>query len=119
MVKLPNLVDIANNAKTDAQKNAVGEEVKKLLRGKKACSPKQELFSNNLERARGADAGCAVPGARTARGADARLLRSPLAVDAGPTLEAVADPCAGRRRCGHDATRGGSVAGRGALSRCA
>jgi serine/threonine protein kinase len=46
MVKLANLVHIANNAKTDAQKNAVGEEVKKLLRGKKACSPKQELFSN-------------------------------------------------------------------------
>ena len=44
--KLANLVHIANNAKTDAQKNAVGEEVKKLLRGKKACSPKQELFSN-------------------------------------------------------------------------
>src|SRR6056300_1338897 len=46
MAKLANLVHIANNAKTDAQKNAVGEEVKKLLRGKKACSPKQELFSN-------------------------------------------------------------------------
>jgi serine/threonine protein kinase len=46
MVKLANLVHIANNAKTDTQKNAVGEEVKKLLRGKKACSPKQELFSN-------------------------------------------------------------------------
>ena len=46
MVKLADLVYIANNAKTNAQKNAVGEEVKKLLRGKKACSPKQELFSN-------------------------------------------------------------------------
>ena len=46
MAKLANLVHVANTAKTDAQKNAVGEEVKKLLRGKKACSPKQELFSN-------------------------------------------------------------------------
>jgi len=45
MVKLSDLVHIANNAKTDAQKNAVGEEVKKFLRGKKACNPK-ELFSN-------------------------------------------------------------------------
>ena len=45
MVKLANLVHIANNAKTDAQKNAVGEELKKYLRGKKACNPK-ELFSN-------------------------------------------------------------------------
>jgi len=46
MVKLADLVHIANNAKTDAQKNAVGEELKKMVRGKKACSPKQELFSN-------------------------------------------------------------------------
>ena len=46
MAKLANLVHVANTAKTDAQKNAVGEEVKKLLRGKKACSPTQELFSN-------------------------------------------------------------------------
>jgi predicted Ser/Thr protein kinase len=45
MVKLADLVHIANNAKTDAQKNAVGEELKKYLRGKKACNPK-ELFSN-------------------------------------------------------------------------
>jgi predicted Ser/Thr protein kinase len=45
MVKLANLIHIANNAKTDAQKNAVGEELKKYLRGKKACNPK-ELFSN-------------------------------------------------------------------------
>ena len=45
MVKLEDLVHIANNAKTDAQKNAVGEELKKYLRGKKACNPK-ELFSN-------------------------------------------------------------------------
>src|SRR5210317_487093 len=45
MVKLEDLVHIANNAKTDAQKNAVGEELKKYLRGKKACNP-QELFSN-------------------------------------------------------------------------
>ena len=40
MVKLANLVHIANNAKTNAQKNAVGEEVKKFLRGKKACDYK-------------------------------------------------------------------------------
>jgi predicted Ser/Thr protein kinase len=45
MVKLADLVHIANNAKTDTQKNAVGEELKKYLRGKKACNPK-ELFSN-------------------------------------------------------------------------
>ena len=45
MVKLADLVHIANNAKTDAQKNAVGEELKKYLRGKKACNP-NELFSN-------------------------------------------------------------------------
>jgi predicted Ser/Thr protein kinase len=45
MVKLANLIHIANNAKTDAQKNAVGEELKKYLRGKKACNTK-ELFSN-------------------------------------------------------------------------
>ena len=46
MVKLADLVYIANRAKTDAQKNAVGEEVKKFLRGTKACDPKQEMFSN-------------------------------------------------------------------------
>jgi len=46
MVKLANLVHIANNAKTNAQKNAVGEEVKKLLQNEKACGPKQQLFSN-------------------------------------------------------------------------
>jgi serine/threonine protein kinase len=45
MVKLADLVHIANNAKTNAQKNAVGEEVKKFLRGKKACDS-NELFSN-------------------------------------------------------------------------
>ena len=45
MVKLADLVYIANNAKTDAQKNAVGEQVKKFLRGKKACDS-DELFSN-------------------------------------------------------------------------
>lgn len=46
MAKLADLIHIANNAKTDAQKNAVGEEVKKFLRGTKACDPKQEMFSN-------------------------------------------------------------------------
>ena len=45
MTDLDELVHIANNAKTDAQKNAVGEELKKFLHGKKACNPK-ELFSN-------------------------------------------------------------------------
>lgn len=45
MVKLSDLVHIANNAKTNAQKNAVGEEVKKLIRGKKACHPEQQFFT--------------------------------------------------------------------------
>jgi len=45
MVKLADLVHIANNAKTNAQKNTVGEQVKKFLRGKKACDS-SELFSN-------------------------------------------------------------------------
>ena len=45
MVKLADLVDIANNAKTDAQKNAVGEQVKKMLRGEKACHPEQHLYT--------------------------------------------------------------------------
>lgn len=45
MVKLADLVDIANNAKTDAQKNAVGEQVKKMLRGAKACQPEQYLYT--------------------------------------------------------------------------
>ncbi|QIG59782.1 hypothetical protein [Dishui Lake phycodnavirus 3] len=45
MVKLADLVDIANNAKTDAQKNAVGEQVKKMLGGAKACNPEQHLYT--------------------------------------------------------------------------
>jgi serine/threonine protein kinase len=45
MVKLADLVHIANNAKTSAQKNAVGEEVKKLIRGQKACYPEQQFFT--------------------------------------------------------------------------
>lgn len=45
MVKLSDLVHIANNAKTDAQKNEVGEEVKKLIRGQKACHPEQHLYT--------------------------------------------------------------------------
>jgi predicted Ser/Thr protein kinase len=45
MVKLADLVHIANNAKTNAQKNAVGEEVKKLIRGRKACYPEKEFFT--------------------------------------------------------------------------
>ena len=50
MVTLAQLVHIANSAKTNAQKNAVGEEVKKLLRGKedgaaKACYPEKHFFT--------------------------------------------------------------------------
>ena len=45
MVKLTDLVHIANNAKTNAQKNAVGEEVKKLIRGQKACYPEEQFFT--------------------------------------------------------------------------
>ena len=45
MAKLADLVHIANNAKTNAQKNAVGEEVKKLIRGRKACYPEKEFFT--------------------------------------------------------------------------
>ena len=50
MVKLSDLVHIANNAKTDAQKNAVGEELKKLLRGAKGCDPKSQLYAPRLNR---------------------------------------------------------------------
>jgi len=50
MVKLADLVHIANNAKTDAQKNAVGEELKKLLRGAKGCDPKSQLYAPRLNR---------------------------------------------------------------------
>ena len=46
MTDLDELVHIANNAKTDAQKNAVGEELKKFLRGSDACKPNQVMFSN-------------------------------------------------------------------------
>ena len=46
MTDLDKLVYIANNAKTDAQKNAVGEELKKFLRGLDACKPNQVMFSN-------------------------------------------------------------------------
>tara|TARA_B100001559_G_scaffold250660_1_gene214159 strand:- start:195 stop:1514 length:1320 start_codon:yes stop_codon:yes gene_type:complete len=50
MVTLAQLVHIANSAKTNAQKNAVGEEVKKILRGKedgaaKACYPEKHFFT--------------------------------------------------------------------------
>ena len=44
MVKLADLVHIANNAKTNAQKNAVGEEVKKLIRGRKGVLPRKGIF---------------------------------------------------------------------------
>ena len=50
MVKLAQLVHIANHTKTNSQKSAVGEEVKKLLRGKKdgvskACYPENHFFT--------------------------------------------------------------------------
>ena len=50
MVKLADLVNIANNAKTNAQKNAVGEELKKILRGAKGCDPKSHLYAPRLNR---------------------------------------------------------------------
>ena len=45
MAKLADLIHIANSAKTDAQKNAVGEQVKKLIRGQKACYPEKDFFT--------------------------------------------------------------------------
>ena len=55
MVTLAQLVHIANNAKTNSQKNAVGEEVKKLLRVKedgaaKACYPEKHFFTKIKQR---------------------------------------------------------------------
>ena len=55
MVKLADLVHIANQAKTNSQKNAVGEEVKKILRGKedgaaKACYPEKHFFTRIQQR---------------------------------------------------------------------
>lgn len=55
MVTLAQLVHIANRAKTNSQKNAVGEEVKKLLRGKedgaaKACYPEKHFFTRIKQR---------------------------------------------------------------------
>jgi len=55
MVKLSDLVHIANQAKTNSQKNAVGEEVKKILRGKedgaaKACYPEKHFFTRIKQR---------------------------------------------------------------------
>lgn len=55
MVTLAQLVHIANHAKTNSQKNAVGEEVKKLLRGKedgaaKACYPEKHFFTKIKQR---------------------------------------------------------------------
>ena len=46
MVKLADLIHIANASKTEAQKDAVGKELKKFIHGKKACDPKRYLFSN-------------------------------------------------------------------------
>jgi serine/threonine protein kinase len=51
MVKLSTIVNIANNAKTNEQRNAVGAELKKLLRGAKGCDPKSQMYAprmNNL-----------------------------------------------------------------------
>src|SRR6056300_486907 len=50
MVKLSTIVNIANNAKTNEQRNAVGAELKKLLRGAKGCDPKSQLYAPRLNR---------------------------------------------------------------------
>ena len=43
--KLADLIHIANSAKTDSQKDAVGKEVKKIIAGQKACYPEKEFFT--------------------------------------------------------------------------
>jgi predicted Ser/Thr protein kinase len=48
MVKLSTIVNIANNAKTNEQRNAVGVEVKKLLRGAKGCDPKSQMYAPRI-----------------------------------------------------------------------
>ena len=48
MVKLSTIVNIANNAKTNEQRNAVGVEVKKLLRGAKGCDPKSQMYAPRM-----------------------------------------------------------------------
>ena len=48
MVKLSTIVNIANNAKTNEQRNAVGAEVKKLLRGAKGCDPKSQMYAPRM-----------------------------------------------------------------------
>jgi len=46
MMRLSELVSVANQSKTDKQKNAVGVELIKILEGENACSPNKYLFSN-------------------------------------------------------------------------
>ena len=48
MVKLSTIVNIANNAKTNEQRNAVGAELKKLLRGAKGCDPKSQMYAPRM-----------------------------------------------------------------------
>ena len=48
MVKLSTIVNIANNAKTNEQRNAVGVEVKKLLRGAKGSDPKSQMYAPRM-----------------------------------------------------------------------
>jgi len=48
MVKLSTIVNIANNAKTNEQRNAVGTELKKLLRGAKGCDPKSQMYAPRM-----------------------------------------------------------------------
>jgi hypothetical protein len=48
MVKLSSIVNIANNAKTDQQRNAVGVELKKILKGAKGCDPKSQLYAPRM-----------------------------------------------------------------------
>lgn len=48
MVKLSSIVNIANNAKTDQQRNAVGVELKKILKGARGCDPKSQMYAPRM-----------------------------------------------------------------------
>ena len=51
MMKLSTIVNIANNAKTNDQRNVVGVELKKILNGAKGCDPNSHMYAprmNNL-----------------------------------------------------------------------
>jgi predicted Ser/Thr protein kinase len=48
MVKLSSIVNIANSAKTDEQRNAVGVELKKLLKGARGCDPKSQMYAPRM-----------------------------------------------------------------------